>query len=306
MVGALLLSVALAIATPSPADDANIKLSMAIVQRIGDRLWPQWSKAPFAIDLITPDGPVLVNVDKPFTPPSFPPNFEATFPLSNGVPTIVIGVPQYSKSTPVRWSVTLIHEHFHQWQDSWPQYVAATEKLGLAKPGDKNAMWMLNYPFPYQDARIDSGFAAMSNALADAIDAIGKSNFKQKAGAYFAARHRFEASLKPNDYRYFAFQCWQEGVARYTEIAAPRLAVAAHANDPTFLTDAQAIALKEDADQTYARVLKRLRTIRLNQDERSNFYAVGAAEALLLDELSPNWRARYLDPRMDLSVYFPG
>jgi hypothetical protein len=34
------------------------------------------------------------------------------------------------------------------------------------------------------------------------------------------------------------------------------------------------------------------------------FYAVGAGEALLLDEISSDWHQRYLHGPMDLSVYF--
>ena len=40
-------------------------------------------------------------------------------------------------------------------------------------------------------------------------------------------------------------------------------------------------------------------------DERVSFYAVGAAEALLLDKAAPGWHTRYLDSRMDLGAFFP-
>src|SRR5437588_12370001 len=111
----LLIAVAAGPATPSPADVQNIALSTAIVQRVGDRLWPNWTQTPFAIDLLTASGPALINFAQPIPVPSYPPQFEATFPLSNGVPTVVIGEPQFTQAnTPTRWSVTLLHEHFHQ------------------------------------------------------------------------------------------------------------------------------------------------------------------------------------------------
>src|SRR5579863_7383416 len=96
-----------AIATSPPPDDAkNIALSTAILDRVGDRLWPNWSKAPFAIDLLTANGPVEVNFAQPIVLPSFPPTLEASFPLGNGVPTIIIGEPQFTAAkTPIRWSV---------------------------------------------------------------------------------------------------------------------------------------------------------------------------------------------------------
>jgi hypothetical protein len=298
------LAVAALSAAATPQDTANIALSTSIVQRIGDAIWPGWSTTPFQIDLLTQDGPVLVNVPKPFTPPKFPRDLEATITLETG-PIIVIGEPRYTQSqTPVRWSVTLLHEHFHEWQYSWPPYNTAARALGLAR-GDSGGMWMLNYPFPYTDARVDAAYAQMSARLAEALESIRSPRFNGALAAYLQARANFKSVLAPDDYKYFTFQCWQEGTARYTEIAVAQRAAYAHQADPAFLTDAQAAALMDDANRTYAGVLKRLRTIPLQEDKRVDFYAVGAGEALLLDQIAPGWHERYLDPRMDLSVYFP-
>ena len=297
-------ALAAAQAAPSATDQANISLSMRIAARVGDQMWPNWSKTRFVIDLLTANGPVMVNATEPSPAPSFPTNLEATFPLSNGVPTIVIGEPQFTAAkTPVRWSVTLLHEHFHQWQDSWPQYQASTKALGLAPAGDKNAMWMLSYPFPYGDSAVDGAYATMANALACALSAIGSASFNDDAKAFSAARAAFQKSVAAKDYRYFTLQCWQEGVARYTEIAVARLAADAHRRDTKFLRDDEAAALSQDADATYARVLERLQTVPLKDGERSNFYAIGAGEAMLLDVLHPGWRLNYLDPRLDLDVW---
>lgn len=300
----LILAAATASATPSPQDLQNVALSTAIVRRVGDRLWPDWSKTPFAIDLITSNGPALLNVDAPFAAPKFPPDLEATLVLASG-PIIVIGQPQYTQAaTPVRWSVTLLHEHFHQWQYSWPQYESSVKALDLAR-GDRTAMWMLEYAFPYADAHVDAAYAAMAAALADALDAQQTPAFAQAVQRYLSARAAFKQILSADDYRYFAFQCWQEGTARYTEIAVAQLAAQAHAEDAGFLSDAQSAALLADADATYAAVLRRLRTVPLKQDGRVDFYALGAGEAMLLDRVASDWHGRYLDSRMDLSVFFP-
>jgi hypothetical protein len=298
--------VAAALAASATAQDAaNIDLSMKIVEHVGDALWPAWSKTPFQIDLLTADGPVLINVARPFTPPKFPRDVEATLTLDTG-PIIVIGQPRYTESaTPTRWSVTLLHEHFHQWQYSWPPYNTAARALGLAR-GDSSGMWMLNYPFPYVDARVDAAYSQLSNRLADALLAIRSARFTDAVKDYLQSRDAFEALIAADDYKYFAFQCWQEGTARYTEIAVAQRAAYAHETDRAFLTDAQAAALMDDANRTYSGVLKRLRSVPLQEDKRVDFYAVGAGEALLLDQIAPGWHERYLDPRMDLRVYFPG
>jgi hypothetical protein len=303
MLAAVTITAALS-AAATPSDAANIALSTQIVQRIGDSIWPGWSKTPFQIDLITQDGPVLVNVDQPFRPPKFPPDLEATLTLQTG-PIIVIGEPKFTQAaTPVRWSVTLLHEHFHQWQYSWPPYNDAARALGLAR-GDKSGMWMLNYDFPYGNTRIDTAYAQLASRLADALEAIRSPQFNDAVKSYVQSRDALKDLLSADDYRYFAFQCWQEGAARYTEIAVAQRAALAHAADPSFLSDVQATALMQDANQTYGNLLKRLRTIPLQEDKRIDFYAVGAGESLLLDQLVPGWHERYLDPRMDLGAFFP-
>jgi hypothetical protein len=292
----------------APANDMQyINLAVQIAQRVGDRIWPGWSKTPFPIDLLTARGPVEINFDKPVPAPSFPPQTEATFPWPNGVPTIVIGERQFTQAqTPIRWTVTLLHEHFHQWQDSWPEYDSAVKALGLAPQGDTNAMWMLNYPFPYADPEIQRAYARLSGKLADAVEAIRKPEFVQKATLYTAERDAFRAKLNAKDYKYFAFVCWQEGVARYTEMAAAAAAVAEHRDDPKFLTITQTVAFYQDASNTYRRVLKELRDPDgLKNDRRAAFYAFGAAEAMLLDYASAGWHDRYLSTEMDLETFFP-
>lgn len=300
----LVAAATVSLATPSPSDVSNIDLSMKIVARVGDEQWPGWSQTPFVIELLTDNGPALINSAHPEPVPSFPPNFEAAFWV-NGVPTIVIGEPQFTQAhTPIRWSVTLLHEHFHQWQDSWPQYQAALKRLNLAPPGDTAGMWMLNYPFPYTQETVDRAYAVMSKALADALNARGSVDFSRRASSYLRDRQAFAGLLKADDYRYFAFQCWQEGVARYTEFAVAHLAAATHAEDPTFLSDQQSSALAADSQTTYAGIMRRLEEGDLAKEQRTDFYALGAGEALLLDDMHPGWRLHYLDPRMDLGIFF--
>jgi len=177
----------------------------------------------------------------------------------------------------------------------------------LAPAGSTNAMWMLNYPFPYADPAVDAAYSVLTHRLAEAVNGIATPQFSAEVRSYLEGRKRFAGMLKPNDYKYFAFQCWQEGTARYTEIAVTRAAVEQHRRDPSFLTDAQAAALANDADATQARVLRQLvKPSPLAEDQRSSFYALGAGEALILDRVSSGWHARYLDPRMDLGAYFPG
>ncbi len=302
---------------PSAADRAGIAEARAIARTVGDKLWPNWSKTRFTIDLLTPTYEILLDArsvptgftrgpnGEAYRKRVFPPNLEATFPAFDARPVVVIGQqPLTAAKTPTRWTVTLLHEHFHQWQDSWPPYYADTQALGLAS-GHKSGMWMLNYPFPYTSPAIDARFKRLAARLYAAVRAVGTPGFPSALDAYLEARAAWRGSLAPNDYRYFAFQCWQEGVARYTEYRIARLAAQEHAADPAFLTAAQAHLLREDARATHDRILRHLRTASLRTSGRDAFYAFGAGEALLLDHISPGWHERYLNAQMDLSAFFP-
>ena len=72
-------------------------------------------------------------------------------------------------STP--WVITLLHEHFHQLQDSQPKAMVDLAGLNLA-PGDQTGLWMLTFPFAYDRKDVHEQFALMSQRLATAIQAF--------------------------------------------------------------------------------------------------------------------------------------
>ena len=54
-----------------------------------------------------------------------------------------------------------MHEHFHQLQWAQPEYLKAIDDLGLSK-GDATGMWMLNYPFPYDNPEVGAAVRVSS------------------------------------------------------------------------------------------------------------------------------------------------
>jgi len=118
----------------------------------------------------------------------YPTAMQATFPGVNGVNTIVIGHAELTADkTSTRWVLTVLHEHFHQLVYSQPGYYADVEKLGLAH-GDKTGMWMLNYPFPYDSARVQEKFTAMTHALLDALAQTDQPELEKKVAARWCIR----------------------------------------------------------------------------------------------------------------------
>ncbi|PHS29040.1 MAG: hypothetical protein COA85_02255 [Robiginitomaculum sp.] len=270
----------------------------------GDSIWPGFSKTPYPVlfvgkndsFLFCPAGAakgfVTLYTD-PFTKCTiktrkrvFAANLKATFPAVDGISTVVIGAPALTEGSNAAWIATLLHEHFHQMQMSQPGYYEAVKALDLSG-GKTGGMWMLNFPFPYQDTRIADAFADMAHALKKALRTRTGSDLQKQTAIYRLARTAAFASISTRDGQYAEFQLWQEGVARYSEIALAEAAIErARRGESPYDYSALAMNLR-------GRVLENLEHFNLAQNKRVSFYALGAGEALLLDRIRPNWRTAY-------------
>ncbi|MFN2498941.1 MAG: hypothetical protein ABR557_07655 [Pyrinomonadaceae bacterium] len=237
---------------------------------------------------------------------NFPAHFLATFPAISGSmeSTIVVGQAENtSVKTSTPWVITVLHEHFHQLQDSQPNSYAHMNALNLSR-GDQTGMWMLNYAFPYERIEVQEQFATISKLLTAAIEAP-KRERAQKVRDYLEARRKFQQMLTPDDYKYFSFQFWKEGIARYTEYRLAQMAAANYRVSKEFreLPDYQSFA--EFAKSTRARIFRQLETQKLGEAKREVVYSFGAAEGLLLDQINPGWRRRYFLEKFDLQKLYP-
>ncbi len=316
---------ALAQDKPSIPDSDRTRLAEAfkLGDSIGDVVWKDWNKAPFALLLVTPEYEFLIRHPKPsadFMPLGYdtllksdvyfrkrtqPTNFLATFPAISGsmVATIVVGqAERTSAKTSTPWVVTLLHEHFHQLQYSQPNYYADVNALNLSH-GDQTGMWMLNYAFPYDKEEVQNQFANMSKLLAEALEAP-KSERAKKVAAYLQARRNFQQMLDADDYRYFSFQLWQEGIARYTEYHVARLAATKYRASKEFRALKDYRSFADIANATNDGIFRELMTQKLGESKREVVYSFGAAEGLLLDKVNPRWKSRYFVDKFVLSGYF--
>ncbi len=305
----------------SAEDRVRIGEAFRLAAATEDKVWSGWSKAPFALMLISNDYEYLLRhphatnnfdtlgFDKELNTRVlvrkrlFPTNLLATFPAINGLPTIVVG---QSSNTNVMsstgWVLTILHEHFHQYQQSQPDYFAATDALGLSH-GDATGMWMLNYPFPYDSAEVQQSYAALSRALLDAITCAPADEPKQLK-FFFGTLERFRLLLSADDFKYFSFQCWQEGVARYTEMRVAELASKTFAPDDEFRSLKDFRPFGDVADSLRAGIRNQLANPSLVTARRVAFYALGAGEALLLDKVRPDWKQEYIRNKFHLEKYF--
>lgn len=266
----------------------------ALAFQYGTQIWPGFEGAPFGIlvvdgareFLFCHDGPAsdFSPADTPAPagcrikerPASFPPDMLASFPAVDGRPTIVMGTPDTTGLSRQDWLLILQHEHFHQMQHAWEGYYSGVNALELSGD-DESGMWMLNYPFPYDDPDVGRTMRDIAGNLKELIGAASSSLNPALIKAYWAEREAMRKTLSPADWRYLELQLWQEGVARWTELAIAGVA-------PGFETAARS---------RRAAILSDLEKFDLAKHRRTSFYSLGAAEALLLDSAGPQWRKAY-------------
>jgi len=264
----------------------------------GDRIWKGYGSERFGFLLVEPgqetllcdprlpdgfkrvaDEPLL-RCEQAIGPSSWrQTSFLAAMPVFGPPSLIVMGTPEATGRTMGEWKMTILHEHFHQWQSNQKDYYKRVEAMDLSG-GDQTGMWMVNYPFPYSSAAVAALHSKAAFALRKAILAKKGRELTAANILYLQTRRDLQASVSEKDWRYFEFQLWQEGVARWTEIE-----IASRSRNAEVRASALA-ARKKTLDDLAAPDLK--------GDGRVAVYAFGAGEAMLLERVAPNWRQCYL------------
>jgi hypothetical protein len=319
LLAAIIAVSSLAAQTPAPlpaADATRINEFYRLAPQIDDKVWPGWSKTPAPLLLVTQDTEYLAHFPAPpkdfakvaediyARPRQFAVNLQATFPAFGFPPVIVIGEPANTASkTSTPWLIVVMHEHFHQLQWAQPGYMNAINGLGLDH-GDKTGMWMLNYPFPYDEPEIAASFSHLRDTLLAALAEVEQEKFTPLAKAYLKERKAFFGQFLPDDRKYLSFQLWQEGVARYAQIKAAE-AAADYQPTEAFAALPDYTPFSAYALTARARTLDELKHIDITQVQREVVYSFGGAEALLLDRISPNWKAEYFQHLLTTEPLFP-
>ena len=281
---------------PEP-ERRHLAEAFRLAEAVRATVWPGWERTSMPVLFVTDSAEFLIGHPAPSPDFSalgadpllereihtrsrrFPPTLLATFPAVSARPTIVVGSAARTGKSPAEWVTTLLHEHFHQWQSSLPDYYARATGLGLAR-GDTAGQWMLHYPFPYDSVPVQRAVRALAGALGRALSAPAHER-ADLLGRLAAERDRLRDMLSPADYRYLEFQLWQEGVPRFVEIAVAQAA----GRDAVEYRELALRMLRESRDD--------LEGMSLGRDRRVSFYALGAGLALLLERVRPDWRLVY-------------
>jgi hypothetical protein len=293
----LILAAASSSATAPPDAGRSIAEVRSFAQTTGNQLWPGYGSAPFEFLLVagneeqlfcrklappgfTADGTDPASGCKRYERPrsGLPDNLLAALPVFGPPSTIVMGTPQATGRTDAEWTRTILHEHFHEWQDSFPHIFERMAALDLAG-ADHTGMWMLNYAFPYSDPAVVSAFDTASHALAAAVDARRTPGFRKALRTYLDARAKLAATAGERNWRYAELELWKEGVARWTEIQLGK-------RYPDASVRASAIELERKTRSW-------LNKPDLSGAGREFVYPFGASEAMLLEACGPGWRRDY-------------
>lgn len=301
------------------ADRIRISEARKISSQFGDLIWEGFNKPPFSILFVTDEMEYLM--DHYYQPDDFEqldydtviqttihhrPSqmnkaFLATFPFA-GLNTIVIGTPENTGLNTTEWIITLLHERFHQYQYTSPNYLLDINDLNLAN-GDETGMWQLNYPFPYKDPLVINAYEVYTNALYNAVKAIGTDDWDKAKKVFFEARKSFKERLSSDDYKYISFQWYQEGVARYTEYAfLEKLAGYTPSYELKELPDF--IAFDDYKEAFFEKHIENVRSLKLEEVGRITVYDVGFAETLILRKLNAGWDENYLKIKFDLEKLY--
>lgn len=297
-------------------DKIRIETAIDISNRYGDSIWTGINDFPFTILFVTAEWEYLINHPNPtsdfvemdsnlinnqkiyFRPRVFSPHLLATFPAINGINTVVVGTPENTglKSTP--WIITLLHEHFHQFQYNSATFHQDALDLGLSG-GDETGMWQLNYPFPYRDVNLNKIYLDYTIALQKAVRAIDDDSFNDLHLIATEKKSILRNAMDSADFKYLDFQWYQEGVARYTEYAFLRqLNDYKPAPELTQLVDFE--PFEKYRQDFYDKHIKNIVELNLSENGRETVYDVGFGECLILDRISPNWKRYYLRIKFNL------
>jgi hypothetical protein len=234
-------------------------------------------------------------------PRRFSPDLLATFPAVGAGPTIVVGSSETTGRSSTAWVLTVLHEHFHQWQYSRPDYYDGVARLDLAR-GDTTGRWMLDYPFPYDSVPVQRAMRRLALALSRMMARPANSNTLSRVTE---ARDELRQSLGAADYRYLEFQLWQEGVARYIEYAVAQAAAESGAPSAEFRTLPGYMPYARFAGQARRNLARELNQLSLGRMRRISFYPIGAAIALLLDAARCDWKQAYMAQPFALTTLLP-
>jgi hypothetical protein len=176
-----------------------------------------------------------------------------------------------------------LHESFHGYQGMTApaRLIAAEEAMSQGKS------------YPLDDAQFREAWQRDLNLLARAVQSKSETETKELVVQFLAARgaRRSAQGLSAALVEFEREREWLEGLAKYTELAIWRLAAGTPGYKPSLAPEADsAFENYRTFELHWAQEVNQI-TLALGSEE-TLFYYSGMAQAVLLDRLAPDWKAR--------------
>jgi hypothetical protein len=282
-------------------DKVLIEEALRLKKALGDEVWPGLGRAIIPIILYNDSYEFLIGFANP--PPS--PWIKVEGDLFSGRPyyrrpaddpqafAVEVGEEWAGSMSTLDWMagkipikinpdfyvVLLLHEVFHAFQ--------ALESPARFRRAFALYLWEKNYPF--KDPDWAKAWTAEGALLSAALKAKDPAEILSSARGFLqnrrARREQARFSIGVADYE--REMEWLEGLAKYVEIRFYELA-AARTEEPGF-------AVYRPGLPYWAWDFVRLEKQLGSQQGDLRFYLSGMAQARILDSLSPDWRARFLE-----------
>jgi hypothetical protein len=291
-----------------PADKAELAEILRLKVELGDQVWPGLSRFVVLLIFYNERYEFLVGEANPPSPwevvrsGSFQgqPYFRRAAEKSQSFAVAVgarwagcLGTLEHMNSRiPFRLSrefhvVLALHEVFHAFQATLaPQRFA--KAISVYKSEDK---------YPSHDPQFSSAWNREGEALSEALRATEEAAVSGLVKRFLDAREarRSQVMLDPELISYECELEWLEGLAKYAEVRFYELA-ASRASELAY-------ASYRLGHPFWPADLARLRRNLGGQGEDLRFYLSGAAQAILLDRLSPGWKAEALEMKSNLEGF---
>lgn len=275
-----------AAAQPDPAFLQRLEQLRRVAREAGNDLWPGWD--PTATPLAIHKGTEMaVLVGHPAPPAQFrriaAPDVSAPVYVADST----AGMVRANTAQPFAGTLTsffsyddfmnkpapealalAIHELFH----------AHLSRIAPRKFGD--ILVVLWGKYPQFSARNRALLALEAEQLYQAVTEGKDDEARKSAAAFGGIRAERRKDLTPELARYESGEESGEGLARYIELQVLRRLARAQPGD-------------RQAAESAEKLLEPLRRINALERDRDRFYALGMAQAALLDRLRPGWKKEY-------------
>ena len=289
----------------SPADKAELAEILRLKTELGDQVWPGLSRLDVPLILYNESYEFLVGEANPGSPWEV---VRADHFLGQSYFRRAAEKPQsFAVAVGTRWAgcigslelmnsqipfrlsrefhvVLALHEVFHAFQATLaPQRFARA--MGVYKFEER---------YPYQDPQFSTAWNNEGEALSDALTTTEEAAVSGLVKRFLDVRkaRRTQIALNPELISYENELEWLEGLAKYVEVQFTRLA-ASRASEAAYSN-------YRSGHPFWPADLARLRRNLGGQGEDLRFYLSGAAQAILLDRLSPEWKATALEEKSNL------